>query len=100
MSFRGEETVTLPAFLASALINGDVSGLDEADLPWVEAAHEYCYPGSIVSCGEDTYFGRVCSLPGWRLGCDMLDYVVLYPEEPAMNAKPRPCDFPTDNDIP
>jgi len=75
------ETVTFPAFLASALINGDVSGLSDEDLPWVQAAHDYVAPGNIVSCADETHFSRYCDLPGFRLGADMLEYTVLYPEE-------------------
>jgi len=74
------ETVTFPAFLASALINGDTSGLADEDLHWVEVAHEYVAPGNIVSCAEETHFSRYCDLPGFRLGADMLEYTVLYPE--------------------
>jgi hypothetical protein len=75
------ETVSLPAFLASALINGDTSGLSDFDLKWVEAAIAYCAPGRIVSCEGEPYFTRWCELPGFTLACDVLDFVVLYPEE-------------------
>lgn len=114
-------TVKMPAFLASALINGDTSGLEcscgvepkvmedrnrdpnakhtgDCDFRWLKAALDYCAPGHVVStactcgasektpqvrcvtgCGEP-YFSRSCPLPGWHLGADMLDYVVLYRE--------------------
>lgn len=72
------ETVTLPAFLAPALINGDVSGLEDRDMRWLEVAHEYVAPGHIVSCEGESYFAWHCDLPGFRLGADMLDYTVLY----------------------
>lgn len=93
------ETVTLPAFLAPALINGDTSGLQTAeeraaqpfsgprehaqdDFAWLEAAIKYCAPGRIVSCEGEPYFAAYYSLPGMPcLGMDVLDYVVLYPEE-------------------
>lgn len=71
----------MPAFLASALINGDLSGLNEDDLLWVQVAHIYCEPGRIVDCGDETFFSRSCDLPGFRLGADMMEYTVLYPEE-------------------
>lgn len=74
------ETVTLPAFLASALINGDLSGLEDRDLPWVEAAIAYCAPGRIVSCDGEPFFVRYCDLPGFNLACDCLEYTVLYAE--------------------
>lgn len=73
------ETVILPAFLASALINGDTSGLEEADLQWLEAAVAYCAPGHIVSCeGEAFFTWGGTDLPGFTLGCEALEYVVLY----------------------
>lgn len=74
------EIVTLPAFLAPALINGDMSGLEERDLYWVDKVHEYIAPGRIVDVG-DPYFAHSCELPGWRKGCDVADYTVLYREE-------------------
>jgi hypothetical protein len=74
------ETVTLPAFLAPALINGDTSGLEESDMKWVEAAHAYCAPGHIVSCGDGTWFAWRNDLPGFNLGCDVMEYTILYPE--------------------
>lgn len=68
-------TVKMPAFLASALINGDTSGLEcscgalydreseglalhtgDCDFRWYQAALDYCAPGHVVStactCGE------------------------------------------------
>ncbi len=74
------ETVRLPAFLASALINGDTSGLEERDMRWVDAAHELCAPGHFVSCDGEAWFAWSCDLPGFNLGCDVLDYTILYPE--------------------
>lgn len=72
------ETVTLPAFLASALINGDLSGLSDDNKRWVEAAVAYCAPGRIVSCDGEPFFQWSCKLPGFTLGADMLEYTVLY----------------------
>ncbi len=72
------ETVTLPAFLASALINGDTSGLEQEDLKWVDVAIEYCAPGRIVDCDGEAFFSRYCELPGFTLGADMLEFTVLY----------------------
>ncbi len=71
--------VTLPAYMASALINGDVSGLDDRDLPYLEmalgiAARE---GGYFVGCGDEPSFQhRVWDLPG-HLGCDVLEYEIL-----------------------
>jgi hypothetical protein len=122
-------TVKMPAFLASALINGDTSGLEctcaeiaarnegkpgkrlgtthrkGCDFYWLRAAIAYCEPGEVVStadgecdCGAeegeecaddcasfesgDSYFSWSCDLPGFGLGADMVDYVVLYPDVP------------------
>jgi len=38
-------------------------------------------PTSGVDCADETHFSRYCDLPGFRLGADMLEYTVLYPEE-------------------
>ncbi len=91
-------TVKLPAFLASALINGDVSGLEcrcpgkdrrwdkathakDCDFAHLQAAYDYVAPGHFVSCDGESYFSWSCDLPGFNLGADMLDYTVLYTEE-------------------
>lgn len=70
----------LPAFLASALINGDTSGLEESDAKWLEAVYEHLKGGHIVDCSEETHFSNYCSLPTWRLGADMAEYTVMYDE--------------------
>lgn len=75
------ETVTLPAFLASALINGDLSGLSDGDERWVEAAVAYCAPGRIVSCSDEEFFSWSCDLPGFNKGANMLEYTVIYTDE-------------------
>lgn len=75
------DKVILPAFLASALINGDASGLEDEDLPWVDVAIEYCAPGHIVGCSEESFFTWSTDLPGFDLGCDALEYDILYSEE-------------------
>jgi hypothetical protein len=75
------ETVVFPAFLASALINGDLSGLEPDDLPWVAKAVEYCEPGYIVSCGEESFFSWTCDLPGFSKGADMMEFTVMYTDK-------------------
>lgn len=70
--------VELPAFLASALINGDTSGLEDSDMPHYESALKLAEGGSYVDVGEETYFSRTCDLPGFRLGADMAVYTILY----------------------
>lgn len=71
-------TVTMPAFLASALINGDLTGLEDADLKWVDVAHKYCAPGRIVSCDGEPFFAHWNELPGFELATNCLEYTVLY----------------------
>ena len=62
-------TLSGPAYIASALINNDYSGLDES-----EAAEAHAFEarhGSPVSCGEE-YVGR------WKgLICMLVDYEYL-----------------------
>lgn len=72
---------TLPAFLASALVNGDSSGLSEDDEKWVKAAHDYAAPGYFVDVSEETWFAWRNELPGFNLGCDVAEFTILYPEE-------------------
>lgn len=97
-------TVKLPAFLASALVNGDESGLTcscgampenaggkdrlrkvthtgQCDFYWLAAALAYVAPGRIVDAEGEPSFGNTCNLVAWHLGADMLDYVVLYPPD-------------------
>jgi hypothetical protein len=74
------ETVTFPAFLASALINGDTSGLEGADLQWLERAEEYVAPGRVVDCSDESFFCHRCDLPGFNLGADCVEFSVLYPD--------------------
>lgn len=75
-------TVKLPAFLASALVNGDLSSLTtDDDLAMLHAALAYVAPGRVVSAEGEEHIGRFCDLPG----CTgeqhaVLDFVVLYPE--------------------
>lgn len=74
------KVVTLPAFLASALINGDLSGLSDGDEKWVEAAEDYVAPGRFVDVGEP-FFAWRNELPGFNLGADCATYTVLYTNE-------------------
>jgi len=74
------DTVVLPAFLATALINGDMSGLEDDDERWVEAAVKYIAPARFIDVGE-AYFSNYCDLPGYRLAADMAEYTILYDNE-------------------
>lgn len=69
------EKVILPAYMASALVNGDYTGLEDRDLPWVKKALEYVAPGHIVSAEGEQYFAHRCDLWG-HLACDVMEYVV------------------------
>ena len=68
------ETYTLPAFWASALVNGDYSGLEDDDeahlVAWL-AAHPGL--GSCLSCTEEAEFRKHHDAPG-VLACDCLDF--------------------------
>jgi hypothetical protein len=70
------ETVTLPAFLACALINGDTSSLNDDDMKALEVAENYVAPGRIVGCGDESFFSSYCDIPS--LAGDMLEYTVMY----------------------
>lgn len=76
------QTVKLPAFLASALVNGDRSSLTtDDDLAMLHAALKYVAPGRVVSAEGEPYIGRFCDLPGCAGDQhDVLDYLVMYPE--------------------
>lgn len=67
-------TFEAPAHWASALINGDTTGLsDEEDAEfnaWCQANPE-CHR-EVVSCEDDSWFGRFNGLR-----CDMLTYQAL-----------------------
>ena len=75
-------TVTLPTYLASALINGDLSGLDtpEDQLAY-EAACELAEGGSYVDCSEESWFSWSNDLPGaaGSLGSDVAEFTILFP---------------------
>jgi hypothetical protein len=70
-------TAILPAFLASALLNGDLTGLEDSDMPIYEAALAYCkgYRVVDVNVGE-SYFSHSCDLP-MRFAGDVAEYTLL-----------------------
>lgn len=70
------ETAILPAFLASALINGDTDGLEPEDMKHLEAAHEYL-KGFIVCDVGESFFSWSCDLPGFNLGADMAEFTLI-----------------------
>lgn len=74
------KTVILPAFMASTLINGDSSGLDESDESWVKLTLERFEGWRFVSCSEEVWYADVRSwndLPGFRLGADAKEYTLI-----------------------
>lgn len=74
-------TVTLPAFLASALVNGDVTGLEDRDLPMLKACEDFVSPGRVVSCDGEPYFKPfLYTRPAMGFCGDVLDYTVLSEE--------------------
>mgnify|MGYP001615389682 CR=1 FL=1 len=75
------ETFIFPSFLASALVNGDTSGLEERDMHWVEVAHETVAPGHIISAEGESYFSRYSDLPGFRLAADVMEFVAVFNDE-------------------
>ena len=69
------KTYWLPAHWASALINGDTTGLDDADenmLDWVMTAEGLPAP---IDCGEEPEFLKYHDAqPYGVLACDCLEY--------------------------
>lgn len=82
MSHR-TETLTLPAYLASALINGDRSGLGPIELIEYMEALELAMNvgGSFVGCSDEPFIQRGCDLPGPSLLTECLEFTLLIPEE-------------------
>ena len=73
--------IDLPAFLASALINGDISGLEDRDTSLLEEIHQWLRVNHwrIVGCADESQLGQ------WRglvyvqappMLCDMLTYTI------------------------
>lgn len=63
--------IELPAYWASALVNGDYSGLDDDTLLDVHAWQRVNPNVNVVSCSDNVYIGRYDGLI-----CDMLTYTV------------------------
>lgn len=96
MSIR-VETEVLPAFLASALVNGDLSGLQCncskdwtptelfaherccTDYRWLERVERFVCPGRVVSVEGESYFAH-CLIVGERFSGDVAEYVIHYEE--------------------
>lgn len=72
------DTITGPAFLACALINGDTSGLDETDLRVLQAFETMIAPWRVVDATDDEpRFTWSFELYGGNTaGGDVVDYIV------------------------
>jgi hypothetical protein len=73
------DTADAPACWASYLINGDASGLTDAEEAecdrWVEGLGS---GWSVVDCSEEPHFGRFWfAAEGRELGCDLVTYTLL-----------------------
>lgn len=66
------ETYILPAYWASALVNGDYSGLEDPDTKQLNDWLEQTKPGSCVGCSEEQYFSW--HNDATRLGGDVLEF--------------------------
>lgn len=75
------DLVTLPAFLATAFVNGDFTSFDDAgeDQKLFDKCIAYCAPGRIVSTEQDTYneFATIY-IAGQRFSGAVVDYIVHY----------------------
>ena len=77
------EAVRGPAYMASALINGDVSSFDDEgrDQAELDRFLEWVAPGRIVSTVDASeHFTTIIYAGGAVFTGDVVDYVVLYNE--------------------
>lgn len=69
------ETFALPAFWASALVNGDTSGLTDEDETamntWLEAEPQLA---NCLGCSDEAQFTKVHDAYGLVLACDCLEF--------------------------
>lgn len=75
-----EYDLTLPAFWAPYLVNGDASGMDDDDVATCDAFLARTFGRKAHVCAdvdlEDVYFSWRCDVPG-HPGSDVADYVFL-----------------------
>lgn len=69
--------VKLPSFLASAIINGDHSSLNDSDEKLLEEIYKLYEGGNFVSCEDDSEFATVY-ISGRQFTGDVCTYVILY----------------------
>jgi hypothetical protein len=71
------EVFTLPAFWACAIVNGDLSGMDEFEIDgldlWLQHANEQGY-GFCVDVSQESFFCKQHDASGYVLACDCLDF--------------------------
>jgi hypothetical protein len=77
----------LPAHWASALINGDYTGMDDDEQAEVDRWLERVKPGTATDMGEASFSSRSDHLPGRHYGGDVATYTFLrYDKHPAEGA--------------
>ena len=73
------DSIDAPAYWASYLINGDASGMEDAEQ--AECDHWFASLGDgwdVVGCDEESHFGRFYfAVEGRWLGSDLLSYQLL-----------------------
>jgi hypothetical protein len=71
-------TITGPAHLASALINGDLSGMEPDDLETLRGFEKYADGYEIIDAPGEPYFSWSCDLYGATYrGGDLIDYTAI-----------------------
>lgn len=94
------ETVTLPAFLCSALVNGDTSGLDAEGRACLARVHDYLGDYRVIDVARDEsgepieprFTWSFSLYQGDATGGDVLDYVCHVPDAPANTLGALPDD--------
>ena len=83
MEANGIVKIDAPAYWASALINGDESGMEESEVSEMEAwlKAEDLTEADCVDCGEESGFGQFYfRVQGRNLGCDLVGYTFHKPQ--------------------
>jgi hypothetical protein len=75
MSQFETETYILPAYWASAIINGDTSGLEDSEIKELDDWFELNNQPNIVDCSNEPHFSH--SNDAGTLAGDVLEYTAL-----------------------
>lgn len=67
-------TLVLPACWASALINDDESGLDDAEIETISMFMEAVEPGRCVGCSDAPFFARTHDAIDFAKAGDCLEF--------------------------